>query len=337
LNHEHFQRYLLQRFPGRYTSLSRFQRLVGGFQKETILADGVLADGSIEHMVIRAEKPDRFVRFTASAIVDEHAIVQLMRSSGIPVAEPLWLEADETVLGRRFMASRRVSGHNVGDAMGSATVYPAELTRSFIETLVRIHALPHDEAVAATQLNMWMHSRSLADNTLQEIRAWRDQIWLDRAPPSPALARLLDWLEANVPPDEGDLCVVHNDYGPHNVLVENNRVQAVLDWEICRIGDPAEDLSFLLQCCGASMQPDAAIELYQSLSGRTISAYRLKYFDVMSCAKVIVSTMSATTMYQATDPALIDWCQMPLLWHAPYQRQVEEKIAAAEAARNSKK
>lgn len=333
LTHEGFQQWLLQRAPGKYKGVAKFQRLVGGFQKETILVDAELNNGDIEGLVIRAEKHDRLVRMTASEITEEYEIVRLMTAAGVPTAEPLWLEADASTWGRRFMVSRRVRGRNTGDALGSAGSFPPELTRSFVEALTRIHNLPLDEHVAKTTLGKWLPYRLLPENTLEEVQVWRHQIWMNRAPPSPAYERIFDWLEANVPTDEGRICVLHNDYGPHNILVDDDRVQAVLDWEVPRIGDPAEDLSFFLQCCGGAVDRHAAIQMYRELSGNDVSEYRLKYFDVLSVAKVLISALSATTMYQAIEPALLDWVQMPVHWMLMFQRQVEEKIHAAEAAR----
>lgn len=333
MTRETFESYLLERFPGRYKGLIKFQRLVGGFQKETILVDAELASGEIEAMVIRAEKHDRFVKFTASEITHEYEIVDQVWQHGVTVAEPLWLEADAARLGRRFMVSRRAVGRNTGDATGNSAKFPSELTRSLIETLARIHGLPMDGALARTRLGHWLQWPKMADNTREEIRGWRQQIWMNRAPPSPAFTRLFDWLDANVPQDDEPICVIHNDYGPHNILVDGNRVSAVLDWEVPRVGDPAEDLSFFIQCCGDAIDREEALQIYRESTGHTISEFRLRYFDVLSIGKVLLSGLSASTMFQATDPALLDWCQMPVLWFGMYQPQVEARIAAAEAAR----
>jgi aminoglycoside phosphotransferase (APT) family kinase protein len=333
LTRERFDAYLLAKFPGQFRRVTHFQRLVGGFQKETILIDAELAAGGIQAMVIRAEKQDRFVRMTASEIVDEYPIVELMWGNKVPVAEPLWLERDPILLGRRFMVSRRSPGVNTGSAYGNSQRFPPALLHSFLTTLAQIHRVPTDEAAAATALGKWLGHNTLADNTRAEIATWRHQIWLDRAPASPGFTRLFDWLEANVPHEDEAPCVLHNDYGPHNILVDRNAVSAVLDWEVPRIGDRAEDLSFFIQCAGGAIDAAEAVKLYVEISGHPIGRFRIAYFNVLSCAKVLVSTLSATTMYQATDPALIDWTQMPILAHGAYQRQVEDKIAAAEGCR----
>lgn len=337
LTREGFDAYLATKFPGRFKGVTAFQKLVGGFQKETIVFDAELPDGTIQSMVIRAEKHDRFVRFTASEVTDEYEIVRVMWDKGMSVAEPLWLEADDSLLGRRFMVSTRARGGNAASATPGASsfAWPAEVTQALLTAMAQLHNLPLDAAVAETKLGTWLRHKTLADNTRAEVAMWRNQIWLDdKAPPSPGFDRLFDWLEANVPEDDFAPCIVHNDFGPHNILSEGDAVTAVLDWEIARIGDPAEDLSFFLQCAGPiAVDHEAVIATYGEMSGKPITRFRLKYFDVLSCAKVIVSTRSATSMYQGTEPALIDWVQMPVLWHGGFLPQIEAKIAAAEAAR----
>ncbi|MET0547001.1 MAG: phosphotransferase, partial [Caulobacterales bacterium] len=128
---------------------------MGGFPKETILVDAETPSGAIENMVIRAEKHDRFVRFTASAIADEFAIVSLMHARRFPVAEPLWLEADQGRLARRFMVSRRVDGINTTDWLGNSMRFSPALLRSFMETLARLHNTCIDDAMRPTRLSDW--------------------------------------------------------------------------------------------------------------------------------------------------------------------------------------
>jgi aminoglycoside phosphotransferase (APT) family kinase protein len=61
--------------------------------------------------------------------------------------------------------------------------------------------------------------------------------------PDPLLILALDWLERNIPEDRGPAVIVHGDAGAGNFLHENNRVTAMLDWELCHYGDPMEDLA----------------------------------------------------------------------------------------------
>jgi hypothetical protein len=61
--------------------------------------------------------------------------------------------------------------------------------------------------------------------------------------PDPLLILALDWLDRNIPGDRGAAVIVHGDAGAGNFLHKNNRVTALLDWELCHFGDPMEDLA----------------------------------------------------------------------------------------------
>jgi aminoglycoside phosphotransferase (APT) family kinase protein len=64
----------------------------------------------------------------------------------------------------------------------------------------------------------------------------------------PAMDRLVDWLQANLPPDSGDARVVHGDFRCDNMIfaADAPRVVAVLDWELSTLGDPAADFVYHL-------------------------------------------------------------------------------------------
>jgi aminoglycoside phosphotransferase (APT) family kinase protein len=125
---------------------------------------------------------------------------------------------------------------------------------------------------------------------------------------------------------------VHVDYGPHNVLVDGSEVSAVLDWEAARIGDPAEDLSYLLQCFGAGADRQATIDWYAEASGNVISEKRLRYFDAFNLQKMIAGPMGSAVMYEQTPNIAIEWCNLSLRWMAFGTAGVAQRIALAEAA-----
>jgi phosphotransferase family enzyme len=67
--------------------------------------------------------------------------------------------------------------------------------------------------------------------------------------PDPLLILALDWLDSNIPGDRGPSVIVHGDAGPGNFLHSDNRVTAMLDWELCHYGDPMEDLAQIWVRC----------------------------------------------------------------------------------------
>ncbi len=326
-----FQAYLSERFPGRALKLKDFRNLVGGYQKITVLFDVEDEAGTVDSMVMRAEKAERFVEMPASAITDEYEIVTMARDNGLKVAEPLWLEADETKMGRRFMVSRRIKGENLGSAIQASGTIPEAVVKSFVKTLAKIHTMKLPQNLPAC-LEPWRRHPGLRANTLAAVDMWRLQPWTMQAGSSPSFTRLSQWLVDHVPDEEATPCLVHVDYGPHNVLVDGSEVSAVLDWEAARIGDPAEDLSYLLQCFGAGADRQATIDWYTEASGNVISEKRLRYFDAFNLQKMIAGPMGSAVMYEKTPNIAIEWCNLSLRWMAFGTAGVAQRIALAEAA-----
>jgi aminoglycoside phosphotransferase (APT) family kinase protein len=63
-----------------------------------------------------------------------------------------------------------------------------------------------------------------------------------------SMDRLVNWLEMHLPPDSGRSSVVHGDFRCDNLIFNATepRVQAVLDWELSTLGDPASDFTYHL-------------------------------------------------------------------------------------------
>ena len=47
-------------------------------------------------------------------------------------------------------------------------------------------------------------------------------------------------------PEQVGATIVHGDYRLGNMIVKGDRIQAVLDWELCTLGDPLADVGYLL-------------------------------------------------------------------------------------------
>jgi len=97
--------------------------------------------------------------------------------------------------------------------------------------------------------------------------------------PDPVLLLALAWLADNVPTDRGPSIIVHGDAGPGNFLHHENKVTALLDWELTHFGDPMEDLA---QCWVRSLvQPFVpmreAFAAYEAAGGIAVDIARVRY------------------------------------------------------------
>ena len=114
----------------------------------------------------------------------------------------------------------------------------APLSEHVIDVLAELHSLDPDaiglgdlgrrEGYVARQLRRW--SRQWEESKQREI---------------PEMDELVARLQANIPPQRRS-SVVHGDYRLGNMIVGGGRVQALLDWELCTLGDPLADVGYLL-------------------------------------------------------------------------------------------
>ncbi len=151
---------------------------------------------------------------------------------------------------------------------------PISLGSDFVAQLAALHRI--DPARAALRgfgdprLPVSAHIR-------QRIAALRDENLA--TVPDPLLLLALDWLARHVPPDRGAAVIVHGDAGPGNFLHRDNRVTALLDWELCHYGDPMEDLAqiWVRSLFQPFLPMRALFAAYESAGGVAVDIDRVRY------------------------------------------------------------
>lgn len=99
----------------------------------------------------------------------------------------------------------------------------------------------------------------------------------------PLIHLSLDWLEANVPANMPAPVIVHGDAGPGNFLYEDDRVTALLDWELVHYGDPMADLAMLaIRMLFQGFVPlPQAFAAYEAAGGHKVDLPRLIYWRLL--------------------------------------------------------
>ena len=162
----------------------------------------------------------------------EAAALRAARAAGVP-APPVWLAcADPGPIGAAFLLLRRVKG---------------AAQRSAIMALddAQGGVLAHDLGAALAKLHRSNPGQTPAGTAVERIdacRAWLDA--LDAAEPT------LEWALARLaarPPSPRAPAPLHGDPRTGNLVVgPNGRLAALLDWEFAGVGDPIEDLGWLI-------------------------------------------------------------------------------------------
>ena len=173
----------------------------------------------------------------------EHRIMAALTDSAVPVPPLVGLCTDESVTGAPFYVMRFVDGlilrepESVDPVPEPVRMAAAE---SLIDTLAALHAIDPD-TVGLGDLG---RKDGYVERTL---RRWRGQWEKSKTREIPLVEEVADRLAASIPAS-GPARIVHGDYRLDNTLVspDDGSVQAVLDWELCTLGDPLADVGMLL-------------------------------------------------------------------------------------------
>jgi aminoglycoside phosphotransferase (APT) family kinase protein len=183
---------------------------------------------------------------TAHDMSREHKIISALGPTDVPVPPVAGLCTDDAVNGAPFYVMRFVDGHIVRDADIARTALDEDGRRrageSIADVLADIHAVDVDavglgdlgkkEGYIPRQLKRW-YSQFQASNELTGREV-------------PEIHDIHDALAARIP-EQGPAAIVHGDYRLDNCMVDDKgQIAAVLDWELCTLGDPMADLGLLI-------------------------------------------------------------------------------------------
>jgi aminoglycoside phosphotransferase (APT) family kinase protein len=222
--------------PGVVPPLS-FDLIAGGRSNLTYK----VTDAAGTDWVLR-RPPRGTVLATAHDMGREHRIISALAPTDVPVAPTIGLCTDESVTGAPFYVMDHVDGLVLRDAAAAEGVSPEVRRRaglSIAETLAKIHAVDPD-AVGLGELGR------KEGYIARQLKRWNGQFEQSLTREVPVVTEAYQRLLANIP-EQGDAAIVHGDYRLDNCMVdETGEVIAVLDWEICTLGDPVADLGLLM-------------------------------------------------------------------------------------------
>ncbi|MEJ2411005.1 MAG: phosphotransferase family protein [Novosphingobium sp.] len=314
------------------------RRLSGGYGRATVLiefAEPVLGECEL---VMRAQLPDAVVVFDGIDIQAEYQVFSLAHAAGIPAPEPFILETGDNETGTKFIVVRKMPGSNYGSVFEATHDLSDQLIHNIVETLANIHRISlsdHHGIVNACHLAEWARDRTATDS----IRRWLDmwQIFHDELDyPSPLLARGFRWLYDNIPQVDAPPSLMHSDYALGNVLIENDRISGVLDWEQTHLGDPAEEVSWLATNLRSKVTEETLVRIYGDITGDYVSQERLRFFDVFTAVKIMLCGVSAAAKFQAKDTLDGLFCELASFTMAPYARLIHETIERAEVVKKQR-
>lgn len=211
----------------------------------------------------------------------EAMVVRAAGVAGAPVAQLVASSAHPSAIGSAYMIMTAVEGETIArkilrdeDFAHAREVLPAQLGAA----LAQVHAVAADGLTGLPMLDQVTQYREVLDLLGQ---------------PHPTFELVFKWLEANRPVTRPPV-LVHGDFRLGNIIVGEEGLRAVLDWELAHLGDPMEDLGWL--CVRAwrfgSRLPVAGVgdydqlfESYEMAGGCAVDPDVVRWWEVMGTLK----------------------------------------------------
>ncbi|MFZ2441770.1 MAG: phosphotransferase family protein [Ilumatobacteraceae bacterium] len=309
-----------------------FDIIAGGHSNLTFKVTG--ADG--RRFVLR-RPPLGHVLASAHDMGREHRIISGLQRTAVPVAPALGFCDDVSVNGSPFYVMGFVDGFVLRDRATSEAVLSVDARRTASESLVDTMAAIHSVDLQAAGLHeLGRHEGYIA----RQLKRWYGQWNQQQTRALPAVDRVHDELSRRIP-EQGPATIVHGDYRLDNCMVAGTgQVVAVLDWEICTLGDPLADLGLLQVYWTGPNDPASAwtgsattapgfydraqlAQRYAQVSGRDLS--NLPFYVSFAYWKLACILEGVYARYAGGALGARDAAEL-----LPFKQQVEAAAAAAE-------
>jgi len=173
----------------------------------------------------------------------EHKVLSALSKGYKKAPTPLAYCEDESIIGAPFYVMERVKGviirHNMGQELQASLV--GEICDSLIDTLVELHQLDFEE------VGLGDLGRPLG-YIGRQVAGWSKRYLKAKTEDQPEIEFVGRWLDDNQPKESG-ASLIHNDFKHDNVILDADdltKVKAILDWEMCTLGDPLMDFGTTL-------------------------------------------------------------------------------------------
>jgi aminoglycoside phosphotransferase (APT) family kinase protein len=245
--------------------------IAGGFAKKTYKLKVEGGPDGWSSLIVRQ---DAVGGPTPLSCIDEVGVLRLAEKHGLPVASVRWVEPSAALDAPFLFADRKpgVCSFDAWRTPGPDGRLPGE---ELAVQVARLHAIPLSELPGGAPA-------SVAETLWAYIDGFEQRWQRDRPNVDPLVQLGFDWLKRNIPTDIEQLTIVHADISERNVLVDEGRLSAILDWELWHIGDPMYDLAYIRPFLERSMDWSRFIDIYKDSGGRPVSAANDDYWFIFS-------------------------------------------------------
>jgi aminoglycoside phosphotransferase (APT) family kinase protein len=266
-------------------------QLAGGASQEAWAFEHVRDDGTSRALVMRRDMGGALT-FAALTREREFAVLAAAFAAGVAVPEPIGTPVSIDGKAAFFMA--RVAGEAVGRRLVQDPAFAAARERlpdQLAQALAAIHAIDLRTSGLDAVLTAPPPGGRAIDVELARLYRELDSL----GEPHPALEIALRWLHLHRPAYAEERVLVHGDFRIGNVLVGADGLTAVLDWEFAHVGDPYEDVAWLLVRAwrfgndaleaGGIAPRETWLAAYERASGKRLDRAAVAYWEIVGNVK----------------------------------------------------
>lgn len=308
--------YLESVIPG-FRGLREAHKYPGGQSNPTFRLEA--ASGGY---VLRRKPPGTLLK-SAHAVDREFRVISALRDTDVPVPRAFHLCEDDSVIGSMFYVMELMDGRN----LWAHTLPELDNARraGIYDEMNRVLAALHRVDVASVGLSDYGRP---GNYYARQISRWTGQYRAAQTRRVDAMEELIAWLEKNIPLDDGRVSLAHGDYRLDNLIFDphQDRIIAVLDWELSTLGHPFADIAY--QCVQWRLPHDA--RFLKGLGGidraalgiPTEEAYVARY-----CERMGVGGIAHWNFYLA-----VSFFRLAAICQGVYKRGLDGNASSPDAA-----
>ena len=284
--------------------LANESSIASGFSNETFIFS-LEENDEIKNFVLRL-KPTNYQVFPEYNLKLQVDIMRCLHNRGFPAPNVILYESNEGILGSEFYLMDYINGEAPSDnppyhmdpkgMVGKAVKEDRrKIWTEWIHYLNQIHILDVDD-LGLTELESKYGKNDPIDIDIEYYQDFLN--WGMDGEDNPLCDDVLNWLRENKPKKNNPLSLCWGDSRPGNILYENFKATALLDWEMASYGDPISDVAWCLAVDDASslgltierlegsMDYKEALDIWSSKTGFSQENY--EYYRIFSLLKFSV-------------------------------------------------
>ena len=190
-----------------------------------------------KNLVLRRKPPGKLLP-SAHAVDREYKVITALYETDVPVPKTYGLCENDDVAGTAFFVMDFLDGDLFWDPMipSMTNTDRTEIYKNKNKTLAKLHSVDYKK------IGLEDYGKP-GNYVARQVSRWSKQYRASETDNIEAMNNLIDWLPKNIP-DDDETTIVHGDYRLDNMILKNNEVIGILDWELSTLGHPIADFSY---------------------------------------------------------------------------------------------